>query len=241
MIKNSLLSIAVILPLGLNAEIISYNGYALDTETNIVTGGGLEWLQWDETSRYSISRALSEYSGLGWILASDHQMVDLYNDFGFGAVRPWIVDDENQQVAYEPYVNTDTTTADYFQSLFGASSTQKETGGYGAGEDGFSMVWAFYGSDANENQRYNSASIYSAMTIRNNTGSPDYQFYGPYITREAKSFLNPETVNAYSSGVGGVALVREINTVPIPAGIWLFLSALLGLASLKFKIENKLT
>ena len=38
-------SIALVLSAGANAATVSYNNYSLDTETNIVTGNNLEWLQ----------------------------------------------------------------------------------------------------------------------------------------------------------------------------------------------------
>ena len=46
-----------------NAALITHNGYMLNTNTNIVTGGGLEWLQWDVTLGMSISDALTNVAG----------------------------------------------------------------------------------------------------------------------------------------------------------------------------------
>jgi len=39
---------------GAFAGLITYNGHTLDENTNIVTGGGLEWLQWTETKGQSV-------------------------------------------------------------------------------------------------------------------------------------------------------------------------------------------
>ena len=44
------------------ATIISHFGYERDSASNIVRGGGLEWLMWDVTKGMSINEALAAYS-----------------------------------------------------------------------------------------------------------------------------------------------------------------------------------
>lgn len=56
-------------------------GYDLDESTNIVTGGGLEWLQWDETVGMTVGQAITEYGVDGWRLATSTEMSNLLNSF----------------------------------------------------------------------------------------------------------------------------------------------------------------
>lgn len=55
--------------------------YTLDESTNIVTGGGLEWLQWDETVGMTVGQAITEYGVDGWRLATSTEMSNLLNSF----------------------------------------------------------------------------------------------------------------------------------------------------------------
>lgn len=226
--RKLLVLIGCLLTSTVNATVISHHGYELNSDSNVVIGGGLEWLRWDQTFEYSIEIALQEYASRGWMLASENQMVNLFNAFGFGADVPWIVDNDHQLSAHEPYANTDTTSADFFQALFGINFVQ-EGSGYGVGEDRLSGSWAFYGSDIDGDQRYNSAEVYSAMTMRRNTGFPQYEFFGPYLPQDAQAFLTPNSVNRFERGANSVALVRQITTVPLPNTVWLIGSALLSL------------
>lgn len=67
------------------ADVITVGDFSHDTSTNIVTGDGLEWLQWDETIGYSIHDYqlgnTNAISGGDWRLATRDEMVELYRNF----------------------------------------------------------------------------------------------------------------------------------------------------------------
>ena len=67
------------------ASLISYNGYSLDTSTNIVSGGNYEWLQWSKTAGVSVddfnAGIDNSYAMEGWQLADQADIASLFNDF----------------------------------------------------------------------------------------------------------------------------------------------------------------
>ena len=65
-----------------HAAVISHYGYERDSSSNIVKGGGLEWLKWDVTVGLSVPAALEAYKG--WTLATSEQIYGLFNTFEFG-------------------------------------------------------------------------------------------------------------------------------------------------------------
>ena len=72
---------------------VSYSGYSLDTNTNIITDGDIEWLRWDQTIGMSIDQALSAYSADGWRVASNIEVATLFNSF---ALQPSITFDTDE-------------------------------------------------------------------------------------------------------------------------------------------------
>lgn len=93
------------------AALISHYGYQRDSATNIVKGGGLEWLMWDATKGMSVLGALATYSG--WQVASRRQMVSLFNAFKFGRDN-W--DETGKYVAYNMEWSQDESSP--HQALF---------------------------------------------------------------------------------------------------------------------------
>jgi hypothetical protein len=61
------------------AALVTHFGYTLDTETNIVTGNGLEWLPWGQTSETSLSDAVNFMPS--WRLATIDEMGSLLDAF----------------------------------------------------------------------------------------------------------------------------------------------------------------
>ena len=74
LMKTFIASCLLVTSMASQAAIISHYGYERDSASNIVTGGGLEWLKWDVTKGLSINAALAAYSADGWMLASNSQM-----------------------------------------------------------------------------------------------------------------------------------------------------------------------
>lgn len=101
------------------AAIISHNGYQSDTNTNIVTGGGLEWLQWDVTAGQSIDAALTTYGAAGWRSANPDELAELLNEFDFG--RTFSGSTNITQSINSPWTASEVSTHNNFISLFGST------------------------------------------------------------------------------------------------------------------------
>jgi hypothetical protein len=125
------------------AGVITYAGYSLDESTNIVTGGGLEWLQWDETKHLSVDSALAEYADDGWSLATSIDMGNMLESFG----------------SFSSYEISSDTIASYdsFISLFGTTWLDHET------RD--SAYWVYSSASAVflDDDRYQLASVYRGL------------------------------------------------------------------------------
>jgi len=84
-----------------HATLITHNDYTLNTDTNIVTHGSLQWLQWDETSNTSISDFYNDaVLSKKWKFASSQQMSDLFNDWfpqGAAGGESWDSDNSTRQ------------------------------------------------------------------------------------------------------------------------------------------------
>ena len=102
--KIVLASFLIVTSMASQAALISYNGYERESDTKIVKGGGLEWLMWDVTNGKTITYALGEYSG--WRLASNKDMGNLFNTFGFGRSH-WASNEsvgEYAEIAHSPNI-----------------------------------------------------------------------------------------------------------------------------------------
>lgn len=80
--KKSLFLFFVLLKLSFfaNGSTVSYAGYTLDTETNIVTGAGLEWMRWSSTVGTGLTD-LNYNAYSGWRLATSDEVVGLLDAF----------------------------------------------------------------------------------------------------------------------------------------------------------------
>jgi len=193
--------VAAVLLLGFgtaNAALVSYNGYTLDTDTNVVTGGGLEWMQWDETLGQSVNQALANHGGSAWRIATNTEMAALLNAFSFGITFDGI-ESTSQGTSAEEGIKATNFIELFGQTQLGASGPRAQ---------------AFYGSDLNNN------GIVNHLYVQHFASSDGFQVfdYGdtyPHIT------FTPDKVQFNA----GVALVRVVGT-PIPAAVWLFGSAL---------------
>lgn len=213
----ALLCLFIYLPLPGYAETISYNGYTLDTETNIVTGGGLEWLQWDVTVGQSINTALTNYGGDGWRTATNTEMAALYNEFGFGVV--FDTDENTPQSATLVDDQYSFGSANEFINLFG-DTYQAAGNSYNYG-DQFERSSAVFGGDQDSDNLYNLASVSDEYT--SSDGDPE----------SGRAYLHIDYIGASTTRHSdGVALVR-VSIVPVPAAAWLFGSALVGLVGFK--------
>ena len=158
------------------AVLVSAYGYALDTETNIVQRANdpndkTEWLRWDLTLGLSIAEAKAKYEGQGWSVATESQVEKLFSDIfvpggqdGSGVI--WSEFNENYQVLgdiqfdskYE-YSDVENRTLN-FQNLFGYAFTSSA----GEGHDPASSISAQFGEDADQDGRYNRATVRTSYT-----------------------------------------------------------------------------
>jgi hypothetical protein len=215
---------AVNMPVTANAELLSYGGYTHDTTTDIVTGNGLEWLQWDRTigqSIVSIQSQLDTLEGGGWSVASNVQMAQLLNSFDFGIV--FDTEENSSQAVSTGYTYPDSLmeSDEMFIAMFGDTwqSSGIEPCGYSI--NCLSYAAAIFGHDLDADGYYNLVAI-----------ADDYQEYYTGDLTDGRVDLTDDFLGLTSTSVSGsygVALVREAPTVPVPAAVWLFGSGLLGL------------
>ena len=85
LLKLALNTLLLLISFNGNSAIIESRGYSLDTSTNIVTGDGLEWLNWNETIELSVANVYESSQFNGWRLATSYEMRNLLNTF-FGPV-----------------------------------------------------------------------------------------------------------------------------------------------------------
>lgn len=210
------------------ADMIEYNGYSRETSSRVVKTQQLEWLKWDQTRGMSIHTALTTYGLQGWTLASTSQMVNLFHQFQFGLGQTvWREAESLNQTAYDSWSATENASQNAFLQLFGVNRSLgcdaiTEPFCYPSA-DAYAETLALFGSDANQNQRFNMASVRDDLTEI----SPD-----GVIHFDAFSRLSPDNVavdQAYTSV--GVALVRanHVAAVNVPASSGLLL---LGLSAL---------
>lgn len=199
--------LSIVVSAGSYAAQISHNGYTLDTNTSIVSGGGLDWMQWTQTQGLSIGQATQAYSASGWRLATNAEMAALYNSFAFENGIPasyQFVDDENLHQEVSTINPTQSHSA--FIELFGVTAPA-------SGSDGPASA-ALYGSDADADWLYNAALVHSGFSS---------------VIRYAGLSADNYTISESYAGMG-VALVRP---VPLPATAWLFLAGLVSLVTAK--------
>lgn len=203
-----------------NAGVITYNGYTLDQETDIVTGGGLEWLQWDVTIGQSINSALAadgifngrDY-GSGWTLASNAQMAGLFDNFTFSSTE-----DENDNARTQ----WNTQTHSVFHQMLGITSSGDYVNASPTTWLHYTGAVALYGSDHDGDDLYNLAHVHRDLNVLNGSSSYWSEMSADYYTRSS-SFQ--------TAGVALVrteALARQVNA-PEPSTLAIFALGLSGL------------
>ena len=218
MFKQTLALVGLTFSLSANATLISHYGYTLDTNTDIVSDGQLEWLRWDVTrdSYDTVNNVLAQYAPEGWRLASNTEMVQLIEDFdfqtGFTAIENVTLDTglrPMNSVSELPYLS--------FFELFGITNFDA------CPYDGCDGSQAVYGSDEDNDNKVKFASIH--------IHDVEYYDFGDVVLSSDWQSLDSEYHSSDSES--GIALVRTV--VPVPAAAWLFGSALIGLAGIKRK------
>jgi hypothetical protein len=236
--KLILLSSLLVTSLSAQATVISHSGYERDSASNIVRGGGLEWLKWDVTKGMSINSALTLYASEGWRLASNNEMASLFNVFKFGKNESWISSGGTDEHV-SPWSSGESSPHNFFLDLFGKTyhescTTVGVTVFCYENNDPRSYASAFFGNydSRNINKKYNLAVILDdsafVRTDANDVVSKRYsdgvaQLIENYCNANCTSSLDHYSVALVRSGVpSGVA-------VPTPGPIGLLALGLLAL------------
>lgn len=76
--KKLILAGALVVSAGYsNAGLLTYNGYTLNDQTSIVSGGGLDWLRWDTALTNTYATIKSDYFDKGWRFAKKNEVSKL--------------------------------------------------------------------------------------------------------------------------------------------------------------------
>lgn len=197
------------------AAVITHNGFSSDSNTQIVTGGGLEWLRWDLTAGMSIEQATADIAdgtinnvnvGTGWRLASNAEMAVMLNTFGVGGMN-WDTDETTRQEYSIPWTGDNSYTSAnpelQIMQLFGHTASRPNW------HDPYHYVAAMFGEDLNANQMYNS------VTFRDAYWQVDEQRF-PKTTGIA-ILDKDDSSSTRSAYYIGVAFVRAGQATEVPA------------------------
>jgi hypothetical protein len=206
MVRKFLLATGLlVISLASHAGVISHYGYERDDASNIVTGNGLEWLQWDVTKGMSIDSTLQSYSIDGWKLASNQQMAGLFNAFGFGK-SDWTDSESSFQSSATPWTPDESSPHNAFLELFGvtfeSSCSPSQIIFCNDPSDRFRASRAYYGSDADRDLMFNFAHVVDDYTTLAESD----------LRRDHYAGLSFDSTHLVEYSLyAGVALVREVQ------------------------------
>lgn len=224
MLKKTLAVLAVVLASHTTqAGVITYKNYSRDEANNYVSGGGLDWLMWNQVVG-AIDYALYKYPG--WRLATNHEMAALFNTFNFGNDL-WLDEESIHQQYSVEYGNNSVHST--FIKMFGIRydiEKCKSEWEYTCVLEQGGSASAYYGSDENNNRMYKEA------IVKNQYQNLKYPEQNP---QGATAILTTDHgfADIWNEDRSGVALVRESSAAKVstPASSGL---VLLSLASLAF-------
>ncbi|EOX3463595.1 PEP-CTERM sorting domain-containing protein [Vibrio cholerae] len=207
MLKKILLaSCLLVVSIASNATVISYNGYTRTAGSNIVTGGGLEWLKWDITKGLSINDALSVYGKDGWKLASNAQMAAMFNVFQFGH-DGWVDDTSSLQYVSMPWNRSEDSAHNAFLQLFGYTELKGSNFGYSA-TDSLVRSLAFFGSDIN-------GGYFSYAMVQDDVSTGRGQPVMDHVAWLSSAYHSIDR-GRNDVGVGLVRVVKNSKPTPVP-------------------------
>lgn len=197
------------------AALISHYGYTLDTETNIISNGKLEWLRWDQNKNISwdTSKNSSLYSS--WDIANNSQVKGLFDDFFSNPYREWDADPATEQRFRLPYEETYNDRQNAFLDLFGFNEKDDVLYDPDSKLNVWRQITVIYGEDHDDDYLVNTATVSNAV-IQYDYGRNNY--IGGYINlhRDWHTIFGIHENHS-------VALVRAAIQVNEPAVAALFL------------------
>lgn len=203
-----------------SAIITNANGtYSHDTNTDIVVGNGLQWLQWDRTIGMTWNDAnaiLDTIEGGGWAIATNVQMASLFNSFDFGITFD---SDENTRQEANTGFELGSEVGDdlAFLNMFGDTGLTT-IDCFECAEGGFHVSAALFGQDIDGDGLINRAFVYDDY----------YEYWTGYPVPGKASIDYDFQPKDYQIEYAGVALVRA--AVPEPSTIALMAIGLAGLS-----------
>ena len=206
MLKKKLAVLAVILASHTaQAGVITYKNYSRDEAKNYVSGGGLDWLMWNQFVG-GIDYALYKYPG--WRLATNHEMAALFNTFNFGNDL-WLDEESIHQQYSVEYGNNSVHST--FIKMFGIRydiEKCKSEWEYTCVLEQGGSASAYYGSDENNNRMYKEA------IVKNQYQNLKYPEQKP---QGATAILTTDHgfAEIWNEDYSGVALVRESSAAKV--------------------------
>lgn len=213
------------------AAVISYNNFSKADNSEIVHGNGLQWLSWTNTNGLSINDALAKYKQDGWRLASNLEMAGLMNNFKLGLAN-WTASEQTDQSAVISWVAGEGSVSQLLIQMFGATMRGGTCGELGRGvlcyqdKDPLTIAAALFGSDDNQNGKYNTVQVIDDASYVNANGSVGQVPHQAALWRDIRDSSVPFANT-------GVALVRTVNNVPAPTSL-----ALIGLGLLALRLRR---
>lgn len=134
------------------AALMTHGGYSHDASTNIVVGGGLEWLQWNETRNRSVDAVLEDYGSEGWRMATNSEMAALFNSFS--TVKSFDDREETFQRFNNHWPADKEGPHDHFMRMFGATFLTSPVP-----DDRYNYTAARFGGDGNGDGQFNLAYV----------------------------------------------------------------------------------
>lgn len=211
-----------------SAALITHNGYTLDESTNVVTGGGLEWLQWDETQGLSVLQALNQFNAAGWRLANNTEMAALLNNWDFGSSFTFDNDETTYQSTVRDNNGVDTIPGDSYREFLDLFSLTEFRDSFYSLSDPLERAWAWFGDRSIHDafSTYNIALIGDDFTVRHTGRSFD-----------AWAYMEKNRFGATSFSYAGVALVRS-TSIPEPNSVSLLAFFIIALLSVFLRRQN---
>ncbi len=183
------------------AALISHYGYERNSTSSFVKGGGLEWVMWDLTKGKTFSGAFEKFAG--WRLATNDEMVSLFNSFGFGN-KVWNSSEKSYEEALEEHTSTDKGSRFLkFIELFGSTYFDSCTSNARIqscydDRDPFQLSSAAYGSDLDNDFMFKRANIIDDATHIGANGVSEKLPHVASLTNDRWAFSNAEVGTGFA-------------------------------------------